>query len=76
MKTTMPVHRPSPAATLRQRSHRRWSTLRLGVVVSLVAVVLVIVVEAVVQVPAILVLVPVVVVGFALSWHASAPPHR
>jgi hypothetical protein len=38
------------------------------------------VVEAVVSVPAALILIPVVVVGFALSWHASgrdaAPPPR
>ena len=38
---------------------------------SLVAAVLAIVIEAVVHLPAILILIPVVVVGFALSWRAS-----
>ena len=43
----------------------------IGVVLSLVAAVLATVIEAVVHLPAALILIPVVVVGFALSWHAS-----
>ena len=68
MKTTLHLHRTAPPPT---HHHIRASTLRLGLVLSLVAAVVAIVVEAVVHLPAILILIPVVVVGFALSWHAS-----
>ena len=70
MKTTLHLHRPAPPPT-HHRHHVSSSTLRLGLVLSLVAAVVAIVVEAVVHLPPILVLIPVVVVGFALSWHAS-----
>jgi hypothetical protein len=83
MKTTLHLHRdvhhpplPAPPAHASVGA----ATVRLGLLVSLVAAVLAIVVEAVVSVPAALILIPVVVVGFALSWHASgrdaAPPPR
>ena len=80
---TLHLHRQSPPAPvphLRTRPPVRSSqalpeparaTLRLGLVLSLVAAVLAIVIEAVVHVPTVLILIPVVVVGFALSWHAS-----
>jgi hypothetical protein len=67
MKTTLHLHHHPPSP----RVHVGPATLRLGLVLSLVAAVVAIVVEAVVHLPAILVLIPVVVVGFALSWHAS-----
>jgi hypothetical protein len=70
MKTTLHLHHHAPPATA-PRLHVGPATLRLGLVLSLVAAVLAIVVEAVVHLPAILVLIPVVIVGFALSWHAS-----
>ena len=80
---TLHLHRhapPAPVPHLRARPPVRSSealpgparaTLRLGLVLSLVAAVLAIVIEAVAHVPAVLILIPVVVIGFALSWHAS-----
>jgi hypothetical protein len=70
MKTTLHLHHHA-APAVAPRIHVRSATLRLGLVLSLVAAVLAIVVEAVVHLPAALILIPVVVVGFALSWHAS-----
>ena len=61
-----------PHASAARSTH---TTLRLGLVLSLVAAVLAIVVEAVVHLPAILILIPVVVVGFAPRWHASGREH-
>ena len=75
MKTTLHLHRTAPPPTHR-RHHVRSSTLRLGLVLSLVAAVLAIVVEAVVHLPAILILIPVVVVGFALSLARQRPRGR
>ena len=76
MKTTLHLHRPVAPVTPAPPAPRlaaRASTLRLGLVVSLVAAVVAIVVEAVLHLPAVLVLIPVVVIGFALSWRASGP---
>lgn len=70
MKTTLHLHRHAPPVPA-PRVHIRATTVRLGLVLSLVAAVLAIVIEAVVHLPGILVLIPVVIVGFALSWHAS-----
>ena len=50
---------------------RRTSTLRLGLALSVVAAAVTIVVESVRSVPVALIVAPVVIVGFALSWHAS-----
>ena len=47
------------------------TTLRLGLLVSVLAAVVAIALDLTVQVPAIVIVVPVVIVGFALSWHAS-----
>jgi hypothetical protein len=80
---TLHLHRHAPPAPIRRhraRPHAPTSatlpapartTLRIGLVLSLVAAVLATVIEAVVHLPAALILIPVVVVGFALSWHAS-----
>ena len=65
MKTT--VHRHAPPSTITHPAH----TLRLGLIVSAVAAVAAVLVEAIVHVPAVVILVPVIVVGFALSWHAT-----
>lgn len=72
MHKTLPIHRPTAPADTR----RRRSTLRLGLLVSLIAAVVAVLVEAVAHLPAVLILVPVVVVGFVVSWHASDPSHR
>lgn len=50
------------------------TTLRLGVVVSFLAAVLAIGLKSIADVPAAIILAPVVIVGFALSWHASGRP--
>jgi len=73
MKTTAHLSRPLPHAAPAAPAPARSSTLRLGLVVSLVAAVVAIVAEAVVHLPAVLILIPVVIVGFALSWRASGP---
>jgi hypothetical protein len=65
MKTTVHRHAPPPAVT--NPTH----TLRLGLIVSAVAAVAAVLVEAIVHLPAVLILIPVVVIGFALSWHAT-----
>jgi hypothetical protein len=70
MKTTLHLHRHVPPAPA-PRVHIHPTTVRLGLVLSLVAAVLAIVIEAVIHLPAILILIPVVIVGFALSWRAS-----
>ncbi len=73
MKTTLHLHRPAPPAPPAPRTAVRSSTLRLGLLVSLVAAVVAIVAEAVMHLPAVLILIPVVIIGFALSWRASGP---
>jgi uncharacterized protein involved in cysteine biosynthesis len=74
MKTT--VHRHATPPTVTHPAH----TLRLGLIVSAVAAVVAVLVEAIVHVPAVVILIPVIVVGFALSWHATGrrdhPEHR
>jgi hypothetical protein len=64
MKTTLHLlrHAPPPA---------RRSTFRLGLIVSLVAALAAIVVRVLTEVPTAFILIPVVVIGFALSWHAT-----
>ena len=73
MKTTLHLHHPAPPAPPTSRLAVRSSTLRLGLLVSLVAAVVAIVAEAVMHLPAVLILIPVVIIGFALSWRASGP---
>jgi hypothetical protein len=74
-------HAPPPAPSTRPaapatppRPVVRASTVRLGIIVSAVAAVVAIVLEAILDVPALLILVPVVIVGFVLSWQASGRP--
>jgi hypothetical protein len=67
MKTTLHVHRHAPPAPAPARP----STLRLGLIVSAVAALTAVVVDILVDVPTAFILIPVVVVGFALSWHAT-----
>jgi hypothetical protein len=68
MKTTLHLHRhPAPPTVIAPRP----STLRLGLAVSFVAAAMAVALEWLVDVPAVLIVVPVVVIGFALSWHAS-----
>jgi hypothetical protein len=67
VKTTVHRHAPPPAPAADHPSH----TLRLGLIVSAVAAVAAVLVEAIVHLPAVLILIPVVVVGFALSWHST-----
>ena len=67
MKSTIHLERPpTPPQT-----SARPSTLRLGLVVSIVAALAAVIVRALIDVPTVLILIPVVVVGFALSWHAA-----
>jgi hypothetical protein len=78
MKTTLYLHRPSAPVPRTSRpsprSHVRPSIVRLGVLISAVAAVAAVVLDALADVPAVVILVPVVVVGSALSWHASGRP--
>ena len=68
---TLHLHHHAEPVTPTPRVHVPPATWRLGLVLSVVAAVLAVLIEAVAHLPAILILVPVVVVGFALSWHAS-----
>ncbi len=64
MKTTVHVHRqPAPAV--------RPSTLRLGMVVSVAAALAAIVLRLVTDVPQAAVVLAVIVIAFAVSWHAT-----
>jgi uncharacterized membrane protein len=78
MKTTLHLHRPPAApvtSPIRLATRRvRPATVRLGVALSLVAGVITLVLETIVDVPVVAILVPVVIVGFALSWHACGRP--
>jgi hypothetical protein len=74
MKTTMHLHHDSAPVTPATRVHVPPATLRLGLVLSPVAAVLAVVVEALVDLPVVVILVPVAVLGFVLSWHASGRP--
>jgi hypothetical protein len=78
MKTTVHMHRTAPAPPRAPApSHR--STFRLGVLVSLFAAIGAVVVSVLTDVPTFAILAIVVIIGFALSWHATghrdqAPP--
>ena len=77
MKTTVHVHRTAPPRRRRPPSHP--STFRLGVLVSLFAAIGAVVVSVLTDVPTVAILAIVVIIGFALSWHATghrdkAPP--
>jgi hypothetical protein len=81
MKTTLHLHRPvaapmAPAASPDRLAARRVhsSTLRLGIVLSVAAALVTVLLEAVLDVPIVVILVPVVVIGFVLSWHACGRP--
>jgi hypothetical protein len=71
MKTTLHLHRHVPAPVPVATNALRRYTLRLGIAISLVAALVTILVETALDVPVLLIVDPVVVVGFALSWHAS-----
>ena len=47
------------------------STLRIGLLVSVLAAAIAIALDLTVHLPAIVIVIPVVIIGFALSWHAS-----
>jgi hypothetical protein len=66
MKTTTHLERAGP-----QSAPARASIFRLGLIVSVVAAIAAVAIRALVDVPAVVILVPVVVIGFALSWHAT-----
>jgi hypothetical protein len=68
MKTTLHLHRHAPVTA---PPAARPSTARLGLGLSAAAAIATIVLEAVADVPVVLILIPVVLVGFALSWYAS-----
>jgi hypothetical protein len=74
MKTTLHLHHDTAPVTPASRVHVPPATLRLGLVLSLVGVVLAVVVEALTDLSAVIVLAPLTVLGFALSWHASGRP--
>ena len=67
---TLHLHRPAPPPS---RPHVRASIVRLGLVISAIAAVTAVLVDAVTDLHPGLVVVPVVIIGFALSWHASGP---
>jgi hypothetical protein len=72
VKTTVHLVRPvRPAPPPARRT-----TVRLGLVLSILAVVALVVLRLLTDVSAVFVLVPVVVVGFALSWHADTVRRR
>ena len=50
----------------------RWSTVKLGLVVSTLAAIVAVVLHATTSVPADGIVLGVMVVAFALSWHATA----
>ena len=70
VKTTVPRHAPPPAPAATHPTHSM-HTLRLGLIVSAVAAVAAVLVESIADLPVVLILIPVVVVGFALSWHVT-----
>ncbi len=78
MKTTLHLHRPlaapAPSPDLADRPRVRPSTVRLGIILSVVAALVTVVLEAVLAVPVVVILVPVVIIGFVLSWHACGRP--
>jgi hypothetical protein len=73
MKSTVHVRRPAPPSAPPAPSPPSPppSTFRLGVLVSLSAAVGAIVVSLLTDVPTVAILAVVVIIGFALSWHAT-----
>lgn len=69
MKTVVDL--PRPPISHQVRPARRPSTIRLGLIVSVVAAFAAVLVESLTRIPSVLIVVAVVVVGFSLSWHAS-----
>ena len=76
MKTTLHLPRPPRPIDPDPRPSVGPATLRLGLVLSLLGAAFAVAVETVADVPALVVLGPVVVLGFVLSWHASGRPER
>jgi len=77
MKTTLHLHRPvgAPMSPDRGGARRvRPATLRLGIALSVAAALVTVLLEAALDVPIVVILVPVVIVGFVLSWHACGRP--
>lgn len=72
MKTTAHLHR---AVATPVPHPGRSSTIRLGVIVSVVAALAAVVIHVTTDIPTAVILVPVVVIGFALSWHATGERH-
>ena len=78
------VHHPVQSVTtsppLRRRASTSWaSTVRLGVVASVVAILVAVVVHLLTPVPSVAIVVGLALGAFALSWRASAnrrPHHR
>ena len=66
MKTTMHLERAGPPS-----APARPSTFRLGLIVSVVAAIVAVAIRALVDIPTVVILIPVVMIGFALSWHAT-----
>jgi hypothetical protein len=68
-------HPHHPAAVSGRDGHRpatvARSTVRIGVALSVLAAIATVLLEAALDVPVALIVAPVVVVGFALSWQAS-----
>ena len=76
MKTTLHLPHPHHRAAVARGDGGRpatvtRSTVRIGVALSALAALATIVLEAVLDVPVALIVAPVVVVGFVLSWQAS-----
>jgi hypothetical protein len=72
VKTTVHLVRPARPAP----PPARRATVRLGLVLSALAVLALVVLRLLTDVSAMFVLIPVVIVGFALSWHADSLRRR
>lgn len=68
MKTTVHLDRPAPAL--------RPSTIRLGLIVSLVAATCAVVVRSLTHVPTAVIVAVVMIFGSTLSWHAAGSDAR
>ena len=70
VKTTIHLHSvPAPAPARRPRG----ATLRIGALLSVFAAVAAVLVRLLTDLPALAILVPVVIIGFTLSWFAASP---
>ena len=70
MRTTAHLpRRPAPAPEPTRHEHP--STARLGLLVSLFAAVAAVLVHALTDLPAAAIVLPVIVIGFTLSWFAT-----